>query len=131
MLAKLPSTLVCCFAASATLCAPPGCAARPLRPASNPGTAAPMAVCALLRSRPSAEAIRPITSGVTNCITSETRLMAMELLLSCENCDLEPPSAHGDILFADLAKRGDVAPKGARNATQILLREMRHSQYDT
>ncbi len=77
MLANLPSVLVSCFAASASFCAPPGCAAMPLNPASSAGTAAPMAGWTLLRFRPSAVAMRPIMSGVRNCITSETRLVAM------------------------------------------------------
>src|SRR5262245_20553705 len=81
MLAKLPRAPVCCFTASTSFCAPPGCAATPLRPASSPGIAAPIAVCVLLRSRPSADAMRPIISGVRNCIMSETRLTAMGLLL--------------------------------------------------
>src|SRR5262245_56234295 len=79
MLAKLPRAPVCCFTASTSFCAPPGCVATPQSPASSPGTAAPIAVCVLLRSSPSAEAMRPIISGVRNCVMSETRLTAMGL----------------------------------------------------
>ena len=82
MLARLPSELIGCFAASASFCAPPGCAATPLSPANSAGTAAPIADWTLLRSRPSAEAMRPIKSGVRNCMMSETRLVAMGFLLS-------------------------------------------------
>src|SRR5215471_7167869 len=56
ILAKLPRAPVCCLTTSTSFCGPPGCAATPLRPASSPGTAAPIAVCVLLRSRPSADA---------------------------------------------------------------------------
>src|SRR5262249_55084184 len=45
--------------------------------ASGQGIAAAIAVCVLLGSRPSADAMRPIISGVRNCIMSETRLMAI------------------------------------------------------
>jgi hypothetical protein len=41
------------------------------------GTTALMPLCASPRLRPSAAAMRAIMSGVRNCITDETRLVAM------------------------------------------------------
>src|SRR5215471_14124733 len=93
MLAKLPRALVCCLTASTSFCAPPGCVATPQRPASSPGTAAPIAVCVLVRSRPSADAMRPIISGVRNCMMSETRLTAMGLPLLSLNWEQTFPYA--------------------------------------
>src|SRR5262249_42003472 len=51
--------------------------AAPLIAASSAGTAALTPPWAALRSSPSAAAIRPIMSGVRNCITYETRLVAV------------------------------------------------------
>src|SRR5262249_24877861 len=56
-----------------------GCAATLLSPANIAGTPAPTAVWTLPRSRPSADAMRPIVSGVSICMMSETRLIAMGL----------------------------------------------------
>src|SRR5215471_16129629 len=93
MLAKLPRALVCCLTASTSFCAPPGCVATPQRPASSPGIAAPIALCVLVRSRPSADAMRPIISGVRNCMMSETRLTAMGLPLLSLNWEQTFPYA--------------------------------------
>src|SRR5713101_2885314 len=77
MLAKLSSTPDCCLTVLTRLCAPPGLSASPLNAASSAGTTALTPDCASLRLSPSAPAIRPIMSGVKNCIMYETRLVAM------------------------------------------------------
>src|SRR5215510_4982004 len=77
MLPKLSVTPDCCLIVSTRLCAPPGLAATPPRAASREGTAAATPVCVSLRSSPSAAAMRPIRSGVRNCMMDETRLVAM------------------------------------------------------
>src|SRR4029450_4335621 len=48
--------------------------------ARSAGIAPAMAFCATLRSRPRAEAIFAIMSGVRNCITTETKFVAMAIL---------------------------------------------------
>src|SRR5258708_28064636 len=73
MLAKLSGTPDCCLTVLTRLCAPPGLSASPLNAASSAGTTAPTPDCASLRLSPSAPAIRPIMSGVRNCIMYETR----------------------------------------------------------
>src|SRR5215510_67412 len=82
MLPKVSATPDCCLIVSTRFCAPPGLAATPPSAASKAGTMAAIPVCVLLRSSPSAAAMRPIRSGVRNCMMDETRLVAMRQLLS-------------------------------------------------
>src|SRR5215471_8519236 len=77
MLAKLSSTPDCCLIVLTRVCDPPGLSASPLNAPSSAGTTAVTPDCASLRLSPSAVAIREIMSGVRNCITYETRLVAM------------------------------------------------------
>src|SRR5262245_18590209 len=77
MLANLSSTPLSCFAAFASFCGPPGRAATPVSAASNAGTAASTAVAASLRPIPNVLAMRPIVSGVRNCMMRVTRFVAM------------------------------------------------------
>src|SRR5258708_40146951 len=77
MLAKLSSTPDCCLTVLTRLCAPPGLSASPLNAASSAGTTALMPDCASLRLSPSAPAVRPIMSGVRNCIMYEPSLVAI------------------------------------------------------
>src|SRR5215510_15774867 len=76
-LPKVSATPDCCLIVSTRFCAPPGLAATPPKAASKAGTMAAIPVCVLLRSSPSAAAMRPIRSGVRNCMMDETRLVAM------------------------------------------------------
>src|SRR4029078_401883 len=72
----------CCVSVLVSWRAPLGVEATSARLARRAGIAPAMAFCATLRSRPRTEAIFAITSGVRNCITIETRFVAMAILLS-------------------------------------------------
>ena len=80
MLAKLPSVSLAALRRRRAFALRRVSVATPLNTASSAGTAALMAVCTRLRSRPRAEASAR-SYQVRNCMISETRLVAMGLSL--------------------------------------------------
>src|SRR3954447_6391694 len=74
---RLSSDPDCCVSMLVSWRAPLGEEATSAKLARSAGIAPAMAFCATLRSRPRAEAIFAIMSGVRNCITTETKFVAM------------------------------------------------------
>src|SRR4030095_1555181 len=72
----------CCVSVLVSWRAPLGVEATSAKLARSAGIAPAMAFCATLRSRPRAEAIFAIMSGVRHCITREIKFVAMAILLS-------------------------------------------------
>src|SRR5262249_451242 len=111
----------CCLTVSTMVCAPPGLAAALARTASSPGTAALIPLCASLRVRPSAEAMRAIMSGVRNYMMIETRLVPMgtSLLALVPSCCLLPMSLKPTYFLRRLLTTPFISPANlAANWTQ-------------